>query len=60
MEKYCPHCMTELVDRANVHICPRHAIGECSYDAYQLYLDAHTENTLTERRASLSLESQLK
>ncbi|MCK6264631.1 hypothetical protein KP803_15225 [Vibrio sp. ZSDE26] len=43
MEKYCPNCHTELISRADVHVCPRHAIGDCTYDAYQLNLNTHAE-----------------
>ncbi|MGY3569510.1 hypothetical protein [Vibrio paucivorans] len=53
MEKYCPNCHTELVDRANVHICPRHAIGDCTYDAYQLYLDTLADHPYPEENKSL-------
>jgi hypothetical protein len=40
MEKYCPYCTTELVDSADVPTCPRHAIGDCTYDGYQLQQDS--------------------
>lgn len=35
MEKYCPICQTELIDRSHYLICPRNNIGECAYDGYE-------------------------
>ncbi|WP_155400308.1 hypothetical protein [Vibrio campbellii] len=35
MEKYCPVCQTEMIDRSNYFICPRNNIGECAYDGYE-------------------------
>ncbi|GEM76745.1 hypothetical protein [Vibrio sagamiensis] len=35
MEKYCPICHTEMIDRSNYFICPRNNIGECIYDGYE-------------------------
>lgn len=33
MNNCCPKCNTEMVARSNILFCPRHDIGECSYDA---------------------------
>lgn len=33
MKKLCPICQTEMVERSNIHVCPRNEIGDCSYDA---------------------------
>ncbi|EFH74192.1 conserved hypothetical protein [Vibrio cholerae RC385] len=33
MKKFCPHCHCEMLERANLYICPRNAIGDCVYDA---------------------------
>ncbi len=33
MKAQCPICRTELLERADSHICPRNTIGDCSYDA---------------------------
>ena len=35
MEKYCPICQTELIDRSHYLICPRNNIGGCVYDGYE-------------------------
>ncbi|WFB49657.1 hypothetical protein [Vibrio coralliilyticus] len=33
MKPLCPLCHTEMLERSNIHICPRNDIGDCSYDA---------------------------
>lgn len=35
--KVCPSCYSELVSRNGIEVCPRHEIGECRYDAYELH-----------------------
>ncbi|CAH0537633.1 hypothetical protein [Vibrio marisflavi] len=32
MERFCPNCHTQLVERSTAYICPRHEIGECTYE----------------------------
>jgi len=46
MKQRCPICHTEMLERSNIHVCPRNDIGDCSYDAlnmedenYSLMLD---------------------
>jgi protein PhnA len=36
MKKLCPNCRTEMIERSNIHVCPRNEIGDCSYDALSL------------------------
>ena len=35
MDRYCPNCGIEMIDKNQVSICPRNDIGECSYDGYK-------------------------
>ncbi len=35
--KVCPSCYSEFVSRNGIGVCPRHEIGECRYDAYELH-----------------------
>lgn len=30
----CPACHTEMTSRNGIHVCPRHEIGDCAFDAY--------------------------
>ncbi|MCL9780205.1 hypothetical protein M9194_02015 [Vibrio sp. S4M6] len=32
MERRCPNCNIELVKRSMTYVCPRHDIGECTYE----------------------------
>lgn len=53
MDRYCPNCGIEMIDKNHVSICPRNDIGECSYDGYQNTLEqASQEYTIlgTEKR----------
>ncbi|MCG9677618.1 hypothetical protein [Vibrio sp. Isolate24] len=36
MKPLCPICHTEMLERSNIHICPRNDIGDCSFDAFSL------------------------
>ncbi|USD34482.1 MULTISPECIES: hypothetical protein [Vibrio] len=36
MKPLCPICHTEMLERSNIHICPRNDIGDCSFDALSL------------------------
>lgn len=36
MELYCPNCKTELIERSKNYVCPRHQIGECTYEPCHL------------------------
>lgn len=36
MKTLCPICHTEMLERSNIHVCPRNEIGDCSYDAHNL------------------------
>lgn len=36
MKTLCPICHTEMLERSNIHVCPRNEIGDCSYDAQNL------------------------
>ena len=36
MELYCPNCKTELIVRNQQCTCPRHQIGECTYEPFDL------------------------
>ena len=36
MELYCPNCKTELIVRHQQCTCPRHQIGECTYQPFEL------------------------
>ncbi|USD62388.1 hypothetical protein J4N45_23755 [Vibrio sp. SCSIO 43140] len=58
MKHYCPHCNTELIERHQTHVCPRHDIGDCTYNALELLeqqnegvktLIAHHPDTLASR-----------
>lgn len=44
MQRFCPRCKTEMIERINVYVCPRHDIGDCTYDAFE-DLDGHGEST---------------
>lgn len=52
MKTRCPICNTEMLERSNIHVCPRNDIGDCSYDAFSLegeqsafMLDQHQSHT---------------
>lgn len=34
MQRFCPRCKTEMIERLNVYVCPRNDIGDCTYDAF--------------------------
>lgn len=36
MKTHCPICHTEMLERSNLHVCPRNDIGDCTYDAFSL------------------------
>ncbi|CAM3047889.1 hypothetical protein QTO01_05160 [Vibrio mytili] len=39
MKTYCPVCRTEMVERANILVCPRNEIGDCCYDSLSFTQD---------------------
>ncbi len=55
MERYCPNCHTQLMERSLTYICPRHEIGECTYEpAYPEKVqqrNCHNKRQATEREA---------
>ncbi|MDF2153832.1 hypothetical protein [Vibrio sp. CAU 1672] len=59
MERYCPICRTEMVDRNRIAVCPRNDIGECSYDGY-LDHQMQTASVTTTPQDELSLTQELK
>ena len=40
MKPLCPICHTEMLERSNIHVCPRNDIGDCTYDALSLEEDS--------------------
>ncbi|CAM3069994.1 hypothetical protein [Vibrio neptunius] len=56
MKPLCPLCHTEMLERSNIHICPRNDIGDCSYDALGVGEEdpsaiLNQERTMTELRS---------
>jgi len=63
MKKFCPICQTEMLERSNIHVCPRNDIGDCSYDALNPVSDELTffldqSNTYDDLRCYVSTDSK--
>ncbi|MDE1222390.1 hypothetical protein MCT05_16590 [Vibrio aestuarianus] len=63
MKKLCPICQTEMLERSNMHVCPRNDIGDCSYDALNVVNDESSflfdqTNTHSEIRSYVVFDSK--
>ncbi len=54
MKTRCPMCQTEMIERSNMHFCPRNDIGECAFDP--LNLESNEMSFLNLRPLSPSTE----
>jgi protein PhnA len=50
MDRICPMCQTPMVERNNIHVCPRNEIGDCAYDPYFHEFEATQEREMEQVR----------